>query len=328
MTSRLLLNVWLLALAQATIMPVTSVIVFVGGIVGSKLAPLENLATLPVAMGTIGTALSVIPVAILMKKVGRKAAFFIILLISVGTTLLAAYALTIQSFLVFCLSTLLFGLTSACIMQFRFAAMESVAKELIPKAASTVLLGGIAAAYIGPEVTVLGRNIFVTEFAGSFVLLAGLFILGLICLFFFQNPVVQEEKEQSMVVRPFKDFLVQPVFLVAVASAAIGYAIMSFIMTATPVSMHVMHGHSLVDTKWVIQSHILAMFLPSLITAWIIKKIGIVRMLYTGLTAYVICIVIAFWGHQFINFWVSLVLLGGWLEFSLYRWYYIITFIL
>jgi len=79
------------------------------------------------------------------------------------------------------------------------------------------------------------------------------------------------------------------------------------------VSMHVMDGHSLGHTKWVIQSHIVAMFLPSLVTAWIIKKIGLSRMMTTGLVAYVICIVIAFAGTEVSNYWVSLVLLGiGW----------------
>ena len=88
---------------------------------------------------------------------------------------------------------------------------------------------------------------------------------------------------------------------------------MSFIMTATPVSMHVMDNHSLSDTKWVIQSHILAMYLPSIIAAWIIRRLGITRMLITGLFAFTICIVIAYSGHHLGNYWVSLILLGvGW----------------
>ena len=96
-------------------------------------------------------------------------------------------------------------------------------------------------------------------------------------------------------------------------AATIGYAVMSFIMTATPVSMHVMDGHSLSDTKWVIQSHIMAMFLPSLIAAWIIKKLGIRRMMLSGLLAFLLCVVIAFAGHNVLNYWVSLILLGvGW----------------
>lgn len=74
-----------------------------------------------------------------------------------------------------------------------------------------------------------------------------------------------------------------------------------------------MDGHSLEQTKWVIQSHIVAMFLPSLITAWVIRKLGVSKMMITGLIAYLICIAIAFAGNHLGNYLVSLVLLGvGW----------------
>ncbi|NJR41241.1 MAG: hypothetical protein HC781_23360 [Leptolyngbyaceae cyanobacterium CSU_1_4] len=72
----------------------------------------------------------------------------------------------------------------------------------------------------------------------------------------------------------------------AILSAAVGYMVMSFIMTATPVSMHVMDGHSLGHTKWVIQSHIIAMYLPSIFTAWIVRKLGVPRMMIGGLIAF------------------------------------------
>ncbi|XOV95219.1 MAG: MFS transporter [Bacteroidota bacterium] len=99
----------------------------------------------------------------------------------------------------------------------------------------------------------------------------------------------------------------------AITSATVGYTVMSFIMTATPVSMHVIDGHSLHSTKWVIQSHILAMFVPSLIAAWIIAKLGISRMMITGLLAYLACIAIAYSSHHLNNYWISLILLGvGW----------------
>ena len=61
--------------------------------------------------------------------------------------------------------------------------------------------------------------------------------------------------------------LANPGLVLAIASGAIAFVVMSFVMTATPISMHLHHGHSLEDTKWVIQSHIAAMFLHSLFTA-------------------------------------------------------------
>ena len=305
-------NVWLLTIAQALILSVSSMVVFVGGLVGTKLAPLENLATLPVASIVVGTAFTIPPVTLLMNTIGRRKSFFVMGVYSILVAMLAGYAISISSFYLFCASTFLLGATYSTVMQFRFAAMESVSEELIPRAASMVLVGGIAAAFLGPEIAVFGKDILNVEFAGSFILLSGLFAIGILVLTGFKNPLVQEESNENPQ-RPLKEIFKQRVFWVSILSATIGYAVMSFIMTATPVSMHVMDGHSLQHTKWVIQSHIIAMFLPSLITAWVIKKLGISRMMLVGLVAYLVCIAIAFAGKEFANYWVSLILLGvGW----------------
>jgi len=305
-------NVWLLTTAQALILSVSSMVVFVGGLVGAKLAPVENLATLPVASVVVGTAITIPPVTLLMNTIGRRRSFFIIGIYSVLVAFLAAYSIVISNFYLFVFSTFLFGATYSCVMQFRFASMESVSEDLVPKAASMVLVGGIAAAFLGPEIAVFGKDLLGVEFAGSFILLAGLFVIAMLFLLGFRNPVIKEEKSAAPQ-RPLKTIMQQRIFWVALLAATIGYAVMSFIMTATPVHMHVMEGHTLEHTKWVIQSHIIAMFLPSLITAWIIKKLGIPLMMLIGLVAYVACIGIAFALQHLLNYWVSLVLLGiGW----------------
>lgn len=305
-------NVWLLTFCQALMMSSSSIVVFVGGIVGNQLAPSPKLATLPVAAIIVGTALTTVPVALVMKKLGRKLTFISTGLLGIAISLLAAYSISIQSFYLYCVCMMFLGVSVASINQFRFAAMESVPKEYIPKAASTVLLGGIAAAFIGPETAVAGQYLLSSQFSGSFILLSGLFLFGILLLLFYQNNEIKEEAHTDGK-RSLLEIISQPVFLVAVSGAMVGYAVMSFIMTATPVSMHVLDGHSLHDTKWVIQSHIVAMFLPSLFTAYVIKKIGTVNMMITGLIAFIICIGIAYSGHQVVHYWYSLILLGvGW----------------
>ncbi len=293
-------------------MSVNSCVVFVGGIVGAEIAPVENLATLPVASSIVGTACLVVPVTLTMRKIGRKSSFFLIIGISILNAIFCGYSIYLSSFWLFCASCFLFGMTSACVMQFRFAAMESVNINQIPQAASSVLLGGIAAAFIGPEIAVAGRDLILKPFVGSFLLLGVLFLISLLVLAFFTNPKIPGEQFHGQK-RSLMEISKQPVFWVAILSAAVGYMVMSFIMTATPVSMHVMDGHSLQNTKWVIQSHIVAMFLPSLFTALIIKWIGVKRMMMGGLMAYIICIAIAYSGHHLGNYWISLILLGiGW----------------
>ena len=206
-------NVWILTVGLALMMSSSSLTVFVGGIVGNHLAPSKEMATLPVAAIIIGTALFTIPVALLMKNLGRRRSFLLISFTSIFISLLAAYSIHISSFYLLCLALALMGISVSSLNQFRFAAMESVPDTLIPKAASTVLLGGIAAAFIGPEIAVGGKEMLQIDFSGSFVLLSILFLLGTLILTQYQNP-----KESSKVlegtVRSLKKIILQPLFLV------------------------------------------------------------------------------------------------------------------
>jgi MFS family permease len=88
---------------------------------------------------------------------------------------------------------------------------------------------------------------------------------------------------------------------------------MSLLMTATPISMHAHAGHSLEATKFVIQSHIAAMYLPSLLYAALFARIGFKGMLWSGTAVYLVCLGIAAVSTEFLNYWLALVLLGiGW----------------
>lgn len=304
--------VWLLTCIQSLAMSAGAMMVLVGGVLGASLAPSSELATLPVAMMIVGTACGVLPVTRLMGRFGRKPIFVSVAIVAMLASLLAAFAASQQHFIGFLGASFVIGLAVSGFQQIRFAAMESVAPEMMAKAASTVLLGGLVAAIIGPELVTFGRDLFTQAFTGTFILMAG---LCLICALLFtqikethvSNPLQGIQKVDIQMV------LTNPVFIVAVSSSVVGYALMSFIMTATPVHMHVLENHSLEHTKWVIQSHIVAMFLPSFISGWLISKLGTSKVIVLGLVAYLVTIALALAGEQLINYWMALVLLGiGW----------------
>lgn len=204
------------------------------------------------------------------------------------------------------------GIAIAGYQQIRFAAMESVAPELMAKAASTVLLGGLVAAGLGPELATKGQYLLQQEFVGAFYLMAA---LSLICALLFSQIKDSHVHTQTAATKG-RDLAVivrQPLFILAVSAAVVGYALMSFVMTATPVHMHVMEHHSLQHTKWVIQSHIVAMFLPSFFSGWLITKLGVKNVIWLGLLAYVGSMAAGLSGHHLLNYWLALVLLGiGW----------------
>lgn len=306
-------NIALLFVTQPLVMAAMPVIVFIGGLISSQLAADESLATLPITLMVIGVACASIPASFLAKRKGRKAATFIGFFISLFASLIAVLAININSFILFSLANLAFGISAAFVQQMRFAAMESTPdKKQIPQTLSVLMLSGLFAAFLGPEVALAGKDLLANSFTGSFLSLAVLNIAAMLLFIGFKDPIMQKEEETGET-RAITTIIKQPIFIIAICSAAIGYALMSYLMTATPLSMHHMHGHSLQDTKWVIQSHIAAMFLPSLFAPWLVKKISLTGLCLLGSVIYAIVAMVALSGEQFMHYWWALVLLGvGW----------------
>jgi len=305
-------NVWLLTISLALFMSLSIFVILLGGIIGQSLAPYASLSTLPVAMLVVGTAASIIPVNYIMSKIGRRRTFLGVCIYTIAIIALVIIALEVKAFYLFCLSTFLFGATTATMNQFRFAAIESVDKNLSATATSAVLIGGLVSAFLGPELAILGKDWFDTAFVGSFLLLSGCFIVAFLLLWFYQSSHAPLQAKQQQSGRSLKIIIKQPVFIIAISSAAVGYVVMSYIMTATPMSMHIIDGFSLMQTKFVIQSHVVAMFLPSLFTPMIVKLFGLRKMMIIGIILYLACIIIGY-SHSLHEYWVALILLGlGW----------------
>ena len=73
--------------------------------------------------------------------------------------------------------------------------------------------------------------------------------------------------------RSLREIAAQPKYLVAVAAGAIGYGVMNFLMTSTPIAMQVC-GHPYGDAAFVISSHVIGMFAPSFVTGQLIAVDG------------------------------------------------------
>ncbi len=305
-------NVWILTACLAIFMSLSVFILFVGGIIGSALAPIKSLSTLPVATIVVGTAFSIIPAIRLMEIFGRKKIFLSTCIYTILLLGLCVFSITYELFYLFCFASFALGGSAAVMHQFRFAAIESVELELRPKATALVLLGGLFSAFLGTEIATLGKDYFETDFVGSFMLLSSLFMVAFILMFFFK-PADKFKQQIYKSKRSLIEIIKQRSFVVAVSAATTGYVVMSFVMTATPVSMHIMDEISLNHTKSVLQSHVIAMFLPSLFTAYIVKYLGLTRMMLLGVILFFVSILIAFTSHALSNYWWSLVFLGlGW----------------
>jgi MFS family permease len=304
--------VWRLTLAYSLMMAGTSLMVLLAGIIGTEFAPSADLATLPIALLVVGLAVSTLPTGKLLARFGRRRVFVAYGLLSILAALFAMQSLAWDSFGGFCLAAVLMGWSGAAGHQYRFAALEAVPAEHAAKATSLLLFGGILAAFIGPEIAVRGRHLLATEYAGSFLLLTLSYLAGIALISFHRDRALPPTAHGGAG-RPLREILRSPVLILAIGAAALGYGIMSLLMTATPISMHAHAGHSLEATKFVIQSHIAAMYLPSLLYASLFSRLGFRGMLWSGVIVYAACLVIAAVNSEFLTYWSALVLLGvGW----------------
>lgn len=289
--------------------------ILVGGLLAAKIAPTAKLATLPLAMIIVGTATSTIWVAMLLRRFGRKRGSHVGFLFSFLATFLGYQAAVQESFTLLVATGYSMGVAVAFWQQFRFAALESLPDPSLNGPALSVMMGGgLIAAFLGPEIGVRGQALFPTlpEFSGCFVLLAGLIGIAVIVFQFTeQPPIAKDHADQPG--RPLLEIVKRPQFFIPSLCAAIGFGVMSFVMTATPLTMHEVCGFGLNDTKKVIQSHIVAMFLPSLLGGHLMQRFGVGRIMMVGAILYAVVVSIGLLGQELFHFWGSLILLGvGW----------------
>ena len=263
----------------------------------------------------VGTATSTIWVAMLLRQFGRKRGSHVGFLFSFLAAFLGYQAAVQESFPLLVATGFSMGIAVTFWQQFRFAALESLPDPKLNGPALSVMMGGgLIAAFIGPEIGARGQDLFphLPEYAGCFVLLAGLVAIAVVVFQFSEQPPITTDRTDQPG-RPLLEIVKSPQFYIPSLCAAIGFGVMSFVMTATPLTMHEVCGFDLNDTKKVIQSHIVAMFLPSLIGGHLMQRFGVGRIMVVGAILYAVVVGIGLLGQELVHFWGSLILLGvGW----------------
>ena len=308
------INKNLLIISFSQIFSFTSpvVAVLLGGIIGSKLIDNNYLITLPTALMIVGTAVGSLFASKLMEIKGRRFGFSFAAILNSASSLICAYGISVESFLLFSLGNLCIGLSVSFAQQYRFAATESVKKNDIPKAVSLILLLGIVAALVGSNIVSVSKDIYVTKYVGSYLALSFLAIIPFFLFIFYKNEE-NIKKENKINKSSVKEILANKDIQISIASAGVGYTVMSTLMTATPISMNIMQGFSIFSTGLVIQLHVVGMFLPSLFTGNLVKKFGHQKLIYSGILLLFICIVINYSFQTYAGYMFGLILLGvGW----------------
>ena len=304
-------NVSLLVGCQAMLVATAITLVALNGLAGLILAPVKSLATLPITCWVIGAAIATFPASLLMKRVGRVRGFDVGNAIGVIGALVCASGLWLGNFWLLCAGTLIFGAYNGIGQYYRFAAAEVAAPENRANSISWVLAGGLAGAVIGPLLSRYTVDALEPRYLGAY-LGTILFLLAASALLRLVRIPLPTAEERTAKGRPLLVIAREPKFIVAVVGSAIGYAVMNFLMTATPLAMEVC-GHPFDATAAVISAHAVGMMAPSFVTGTLIKRFGILPIMFVGALLNVIAIVVALAGIEVAHFGLSLLLVGvGW----------------
>jgi MFS family permease len=304
-------NVGLLAACQALLFTNNSTLIAINGLAGLALAPVMALATLPVTCWVLGGALSTMAASFHMKRVGRQAGLTWGTVWGIAGALVCAAAIWTQSFWLLCFGTLVWGVYNGYGQYYRFAAADVATPDFRPMAISLVLAGGLVGGILGPTTSRLTVELLAPKFLGTYLSLIGFAVATMVLLRFIRIPT-PTASEAAATGRPLREIAAQPKFMIAVLSGAIGYGVMNFLMTSTPIAMQVC-GHPFADSAFVISSHVVGMFAPSFFTGRLIKAFGVLQVMFVGALLNLVAIGIALSGVSVAQFWFSLVVLGvGW----------------
>jgi MFS family permease len=302
----------LLALCQGAFLTNNVVFIAINGLVGLQLAPLGWMATLPVTGYVVGGALSAGIVARTQSLWGRKRSFQLGLVIAALSAAVCAYAAVTKNFWLLVAATVVAGYYNANAQLYRFAGPELVGPEHKERAISLVLAGGIIGAFAGPNLANATKSMMSAPFAAAYVALVAVALLSLAVLSMIRFPPHQAPAPGASSGRPLGEIVRQPVFIVAVAAGALGYGVMNLLMAATPIAM-AKCGLPFSDAAFVLEWHVLGMFVPGFFTGHLIKRVGALPVIGVGAALNLLCIGVALSGVELMQFLVALFVLGvGW----------------
>ncbi len=301
----------------------------VGALLAQDMLGTDSVTGIPTALFTLGSAGAALLVGRLSQRFGRRSGLSTGFLAGgIGAIGVVVSALT-NSILLLFISLLIYGAGSATNLQARYAGTDLANPTQRAKAVSMAMVSTTFGAVAGPNlVDVMGEfavSIGIPALAGPFILAAAAYLLAGLVLFISLRPdpyivakaitdaqrttgdLLSEENTNLLSINKRGIFAGAAVMILT-------QFVMTAIMTMTPIHMgH--HGHGLNEVGLVIGFHIGAMFLPSLVTGFLVDKMGRAVMAAASAVTLLVSGILAAMGpaDSMAVLIVSLALLGlGW----------------
>ncbi|WP_084115330.1 MFS transporter [Paracoccus sphaerophysae] len=300
--------------AQGLIGAQISMVFITAGLAGAMIAPSRCLATLPISMVTLGSALSARFLSGFMARHGRRAGFTLACIIAAIGAAIAFIGLQTASFVLFTAGCTLIGAYMSAQGFHRFAAADTAPEALQPRMISLVQAGGLFSALAGPIMARTTAESSALPFAMTFAAIIVLNMIGPLLYALLRIPVLPQASHSAAAPRgrSLRELLRTPEIAVAMICAMVAYALMNLVMTSTPLAM-VGCGYDTGDAANVVSAHIVAMFAPAFFTGHLITRFGARRVVAAGLLILAVAGGVALTGVELDRFYLALILLGvGW----------------
>lgn len=304
-------NLVLLFFSQAIFVAVIIISFTVSGLIGEMLATDPKNATLPTAFFSLATLSCIFPASILMKRIGRKKGFLLGIASGIISGIMSVIAIYMDSFALFCVANLFLGGYQAFAQYYRFAAVElSDNQYSVGTAVSVVLTAGVLGTLIGPTLSSIFNHWNpLYHYAEAYVVAGFLSLLSLVLCFFIQSPKHVSLVPSLKINHAFSSLRKDKKYLVALINACVGYFLMVLLMTGTPLSMH-KHGFDLTHINFVIQWHLLGMYLPSFFMGKLLTRYGAKLGCIVAIVLFLLSFIFISHSNSFLIFSVALVLVG------------------
>ncbi len=305
-------NVILLVLAQSFLGAQMPIFFTLSGLAGLSMASNACFATLPITMIVLGNVVAATPLSAFMHRFGRRIGFITGAGFGCLGAFTSAYAVYEQSFYLLLLGSFCTGIYASAQAFYRFAAADAVPPWFQPKAISYVLAGGLIAAIIGPQLVKLTVDAMVFPFLGAYLAAIAINLSGCLLFLFLDIPRAHDIHHDAPKGRSRIELLKTPVIAVSIICGMVSYALMTLVMTSTPLAV-VGCGFETSNAANIVSAHVLAMYGPSFFTGHLIARLGAVPVISVGLAILASAGMVSMTGVELEQFYIALILLGvGW----------------
>lgn len=305
-------NVIVLVMAQAFLGAQLPMMFIIGGLAGQSLTNNICWATLPISFIVFGAMTTAPWLSQFMQNYGRRMGFILGAIAGIIGAIICAIGMYKGIFGILLIGSYLTGIFQSSLGFYRFAATDTASESFKAKAISYTMAGGLLSAIIGPQLVKVTSDLYTTPFLGVYVTVVFINIFGAFLFLFLDIPVPKKIVTDAIPSRTRLQILKTPQILISIIIAMVCYALMTLVMTSTPLAV-VGCGYSQNNAADIVSAHVVAMFLPSFFTGHLINRFGVTKIISIGLVLLTVAGLVNLSGVSLGNFFIGLILIGvGW----------------